>query len=135
MRFLGRDLTDDDVPHAYHSRKKNEEEEEEEVMGVKKKANASNARKKREERRPAASSSSSSSSSSVATIVELSEGHWNDVRSALENGSPWGLFSSLLAIVEVAESANVRIPWVAECATRLEFLCDDAATTTTTTMT
>jgi hypothetical protein len=144
LRFLGRDLTDVDVvedgvvnpttresrrgnfaknnPHAYNSRKKKEDED----MGGKQ------ARKKREERRPVAAGASSSS---VATIVELSEGRWNDVRSALEHGSPWGLFSSLLAIVEVAESANVRILWASECAMRLEFLCDDAATTTTTTMT
>ncbi|KAL3774407.1 hypothetical protein ACHAW5_010480 [Stephanodiscus triporus] len=82
----------------------------------------------RKERRRMRRKRAGRSSSSVAIEREVWEGCWNDVRSAMVAENPWGLLSSLLTIVEVAEGARIKYPWAVEGAVRLEFLCNDVAT-------
>lgn len=50
--------------------------------------------------------------------------HWNNVHIALMNNNSWDIFSSLLGIVEIMESGQIRSNWVLAGAVHLELLCD-----------
>ena len=46
---------------------------------------------------------------------------WTDVAYALQQNDSWELFSSLLAIVQNWEGTKVRLPWIADSASHLDF--------------
>lgn len=47
---------------------------------------------------------------------------WNNVTLSLQENNSWDLFSSLLAIVQLFEGSNVRLPWISYSSSRLDFL-------------
>lgn len=120
LRFLGRPLTEDDVvkegvvnpttkesrkgnfarnnPHAYNSRKWEE-----------------STKKKKKKQPPVAPTLTDDEQMQL-------EKSWDDIQTALQSADSWGVFSSLLAIVQLMEGKKMQSSWVVESASRLSFL-------------
>ena len=118
VRFIGRALTNDDVvkdgvvnPTTKESRKGN---------FARNNPNAYNSRKK---------NGASKSMKKDAPKTELTEEeqmqlekHWNEVTRALQSNDSWGVFSSLLGLVQFMEGTKIQSSWVVEGSSRLEFM-------------
>ncbi|KAL7533195.1 hypothetical protein ACHAXR_006143 [Thalassiosira sp. AJA248-18] len=116
MRFLGRPLSESDVvkdgvvnpttkesrkgnfarnnPHSYNSRKKKDVEKKKQLAPV---------------------------TISEGEQMQL-EKSWDEVQVALQTSDSWGVFSSLLSIVQFMEGKKVQSRWVVDSAARLGFL-------------
>ena len=47
---------------------------------------------------------------------------WTNIAESLQQTNSWDLFSSLLAIVQFWEDSKLRLPWITDSASRLDFL-------------
>jgi len=115
LRFLGRELTDDDVvkdgivnPTTKTTRKGNFARNNPYCYNSRKKSNDA-AKKKEKSRR--------------TELTEEERIHletlWVKVRTALQNRDAWEVFSSLLTIVQYFEDKKIQSRWVIEGSTRL----------------
>ena len=126
LRFLNRELTDNDVvadgvvnPTTRETRR-----------GIFAKNNPNEyTRKTKQKKMRDVDANTTNSLEPNKTIVTDDEHakldkHWNNVHIALINNNSWDIFSSLLAIVEIMESGQIRSNWVLAGAVHLELLCD-----------
>lgn len=123
LRFLSRPLTDEDVikddivvnPTTKESRKgnfaKNNPSAADEPVITRKGASEKKRRQRKEQIKQL----------STDQHLQLDQ-LWNAVSSSLQQNNSWDLFSSLLAIVQFWETLEVRLPWISDSATRLDFL-------------
>ena len=115
LRFLGRELTDDDVvkdgvvnPTTKSSRKGNFARNNPHVYNSRKKSN--DAAKKKE--KPRRTELSEEEQIHLETL-------WVKVHAALQKSNAWEVFSSLLTIVQYFEDKKIQSRWVIESSTRL----------------
>ncbi|KAL7551275.1 LOW QUALITY PROTEIN: hypothetical protein ACHAWF_014479 [Thalassiosira exigua] len=120
LRFLGRPVMESDLvkdgvvnPTTKESRRGNFARNNPHVYNSRKKREASKAKKQK----PAVAQ------------VRLTEDErmekdafWDKVHSSLQACDSWGVFSSLLSIVQFMEGKKTKSPWVVESASRLNFL-------------
>ena len=119
LRFLGRPLTDADVvedgvvnPTTKESRKGNFARNNPHALKRDKMKLAAKAAKKKER-------------ASVAITEDEQEqldATWDQVHLSIASGDSWGVFSSLLSIVQLMEGKKLQYSWVEECACHLDFL-------------
>ena len=118
LRFLGRELTNDDVvkdgvvnPTTKQSRKGNFARNNPNSYNSRKNKNDTKAKKKEKPR----------VSLTEDEQIQL-EKLWDEVQAAFQVRDSWEIFSSLLGIVKFIEDKKIQSRWVVESASRLDFM-------------